>query len=357
MSTTLSSAVDTVEAQKILDKHNCARRRYGLTPLVWDWQLAAHAQEHADRCIWNHASLIGLGVPGEGENLSLAMGRPVGVDGWLAEEPFYDCVNANCRPPTADKMCGHWTQILWHNTGRVGCGRKRCASLQSAPGFLNSDILVCRYTPPGNYVGQRMVSEQQCANGASNAGCGEAGVGESKVVAGTSAVKSTTEKPTSSYVDAERSADQQRDIQQPVNQPEGNLFRVGIDEDKFASEQERIARLKQAAGISTRQTGSSRGFAGEIPLYVPESDAGDYSEIHKIAPHTVVFDDPSSQRGYANAQQTLEKRQQFSTILIVIVSIIIAIVLIVLSFLTYRYREKIAHYGGEIATKINVFKT
>ncbi len=37
-------------AQQILNEHNCVRSRYNSASLQWDWDLAADAQVHADRC-------------------------------------------------------------------------------------------------------------------------------------------------------------------------------------------------------------------------------------------------------------------------------------------------------------------
>jgi hypothetical protein len=42
---------------------------------------------------------------------------------------------------------GHYTQIIWPGTQRVGCAIGRSAS---------SDVLVCRYWPSGNVDGQRV---------------------------------------------------------------------------------------------------------------------------------------------------------------------------------------------------------
>lgn len=41
----------------------------------------------------------------------------------------------------------HYTQIVWPGTARVGCAVHR------APGW---DYLICRYSPPGNVIGQRV---------------------------------------------------------------------------------------------------------------------------------------------------------------------------------------------------------
>jgi hypothetical protein len=40
---------------------------------------------------------------------------------------------------------GHYAQIVWPGTRRVGCGLKSSA---------RADYLVCRYADPGNVIGQ-----------------------------------------------------------------------------------------------------------------------------------------------------------------------------------------------------------
>lgn len=41
----------------------------------------------------------------------------------------------------------HYTQIIWRGTARVGC------AIHQGEAW---DVLVCRYLPPGNVVGQRV---------------------------------------------------------------------------------------------------------------------------------------------------------------------------------------------------------
>lgn len=166
------SAVSVDEANSILKKKNCARARYAISPLSWDWQLAADAAVHAERCIFAHASQIGKGPPvQQGENLSLAAGQPVGIDGWLNEEPNFSCPDNQCLRD----QCGHWTQILWHNTTKVGCAKKNCPTVVDGQGkdigFNNSELLVCRYSPPGNYIGQNPCTTDECKKGSKTSDC------------------------------------------------------------------------------------------------------------------------------------------------------------------------------------------
>jgi hypothetical protein len=40
---------------------------------------------------------------------------------------------------------GHFTQLVWVGTQRLGCGVAQCADM---------DVWVCRYDPPGNVQGR-----------------------------------------------------------------------------------------------------------------------------------------------------------------------------------------------------------
>jgi len=338
----VSSAIDETEAQKILDQHNCARRRHGLNPLKWDWQLAADAQQHADRCIWEHASAIGKGVPGQGENMSLAMGRPVNVQGWLDEEAFYDCVNAKCRK----QPCGHWTQMVWHDTARVGCGKQTCPSVQSAPGFLNSEILICRYAPPGNYRGRRMMKEQNCALGAANRACSGEILTETEV----------DEQPIQEYVEIEKEQDTLRTSLNPSTTSRGNLFRVGADPDQFTAEQRRIESLTaeqrrqretarpQSVIVFTTSSGKrlERPIRSVIGYQQPTGsgntvgqNVGNYERSESEVP---VFADPRAQVGYQPADERFAEQKSFAWQIGIAIAIFVLALVVALAYFGYRKR-------------------
>ena len=65
------------------------------------------------------------------------------VDGWGSEVADYDYDANSCKP---GRMCGHYTQLVWSSTERVGCGKGVCGD--------GSVIWACRYDPPGNWVGE-----------------------------------------------------------------------------------------------------------------------------------------------------------------------------------------------------------
>ncbi len=39
------------------------------------------------------------------------------------------------------------SQVVWATTNKVGCGAKRCATVENLPGFLNALLVVCNYAP------------------------------------------------------------------------------------------------------------------------------------------------------------------------------------------------------------------
>ena len=67
------------------------------------------------------------------------------VDDWSSERANYDYKNNSC--PTG-KMCGHYTQVVWKSTTRVGCGVAVCDDSRE-------QVWVCQYQPPGNWVGRK----------------------------------------------------------------------------------------------------------------------------------------------------------------------------------------------------------
>jgi hypothetical protein len=137
----------------MLDAHNAARTAVGVAPMVWDDRLAADAAAYAITLArenrFDHAVQDG-NVEREGENLWMgtrdAYALREMVDDWIAERRFY-------RPaPTPEfsntgqwSDVAHYTQIVWRNATAMGC---------ALASNRESDVLVCRYSPAGNVVGE-----------------------------------------------------------------------------------------------------------------------------------------------------------------------------------------------------------
>ena len=152
------SATAPAAWQGNLLKHNCARKTVvpGAIPaislLTWNAGIAQTAQTYADRCIWQHS-----GTPGLGENLYAAApwtaAQTAAATSWASESPYYNYAANTCA---SGQQCGHYTQMVWRSTTQLGCGIRNCSTGSPfGAQFPNWTIVVCNYSPPGNYVGQR----------------------------------------------------------------------------------------------------------------------------------------------------------------------------------------------------------
>lgn len=142
--------------------HNRWRAQVGVTQrLKYSTALAAQAQawanhlKQANHCRMRHSDPHGQ----YGENLDWA--SPIRwsnghtelqqltpeqvVDDWGSEKVNYDYKANTCAP---GKVCGHYTQVVWRTTTTVGCGMAVCEDTKE-------QVWVCRYEPPGNWVGER----------------------------------------------------------------------------------------------------------------------------------------------------------------------------------------------------------
>ncbi len=136
-------------ASAMLTAQNEVREKFNVPPLIWDDDLAAAAQEWANRI-----AASGVLPPAHLTNSTIGQNMFWGTaDQWLpkdvlevweAESKNYDRATNTCAPR---KTCVHFTQVVWSTTTKVGCGKSRSADGQT-------DFFVCFYKPAGNYVGQ-----------------------------------------------------------------------------------------------------------------------------------------------------------------------------------------------------------
>jgi hypothetical protein len=132
--------------------HNEARRLRGAAPLAWDEGLARDAAVYAARLArgnrFEHDRQAGRS-PRQGENLFMGTRDAYSyadMIGLLVEEGNY------FRPgrfPNVSRTgsvwhVGHYTQIIWPTSQRVGC---------ATASNRKNDYLVCRYLPAGNVYG------------------------------------------------------------------------------------------------------------------------------------------------------------------------------------------------------------
>jgi uncharacterized protein YkwD len=127
--------------------HDEARAAVGVAALEWSPELGVLAQKWAKQLAANNCQLAHRPNSSYGENLywtsSSATAEQV-VAAWTAEREQYDAAMHTC---TGD-VCGHYTQVVWSKTTKLGCGMASCGSQQ---------VWVCNYDPRGNVTGQHPV--------------------------------------------------------------------------------------------------------------------------------------------------------------------------------------------------------
>ncbi|XP_037000614.2 GLIPR1-like protein 1 [Artibeus jamaicensis] len=121
--------------------------------MTWDEGLAKTAKAWANKCKFIHNGCMSKSYKCHptfefiGENIwigSLSTFTPKSViASWYSENKFYNYSSLQCS-----KVCGHYTQVVWANSYKVGCAITLCPNL----GKAEISIFVCDYGPGGNYM-------------------------------------------------------------------------------------------------------------------------------------------------------------------------------------------------------------
>jgi hypothetical protein len=147
-----ATAMSLEGSSRILLLHNAERATLRLPPLMWDEALAQDArgwaQDLARSGRFEHSPPDTR--KGQGENLFMGTAGAYPLDemigDFLAERVDF---KPGRFPDVARRGTwhdiGHYTQIIWRKTTRLGCAIARARG---------QDVLVCRYSPAGNVMGQ-----------------------------------------------------------------------------------------------------------------------------------------------------------------------------------------------------------
>jgi hypothetical protein len=140
-------------SQEILDAHNGYRAAVGVPPIIWSDGLADAARAWASTLNSTLQFAHDPGAQNQGENLWMgttgAFSLTQMVDSWGQErQNFYDGTFPNVSTTGNWFDVGHYSQMIWRGTTSVGC-----AGVAGSDGYYR---FVCRYSPPGNVMGQRV---------------------------------------------------------------------------------------------------------------------------------------------------------------------------------------------------------
>src|SRR5918992_1252506 len=139
-------------ATSVLAVHNQERALVGVSPLTWNDTLAYGAQTWVDHIAttgdFAHSpcsECYGESLAARDHTTLVPIAQELAK--WVSEKNNY---KGDAFDPTTQSnsstVYAHYTQMVWNNTTEIGC------ATDSGGGV---DYLVCRYTPPGNIVGQQ----------------------------------------------------------------------------------------------------------------------------------------------------------------------------------------------------------
>ncbi|XP_022310668.2 GLIPR1-like protein 1 [Crassostrea virginica] len=155
----------TSEAQEFLNAHNDKRRivspaAANMREMKWSNELATIARNFASQCAHGHnsaASSQSASFWYVGENIYRGYGSARdAVELWDSEKKYYAFSSNTCFG-----VCGHYTQVVWHESEYLGCARVECGT--------NDYNIVCNYGVGGNFNNLRPYTAgtpcSQCPSG------------------------------------------------------------------------------------------------------------------------------------------------------------------------------------------------
>ncbi|XP_037375752.1 cysteine-rich secretory protein 2-like [Talpa occidentalis] len=150
--------------KEIVNKHNELRKSVAppasnMLKMEWNKEAAKNAQKWANKCTLQHSN------PEErktntkcGENLYMSSDPAPWSD---AIQSWYDESNNfiyGKGPKSSDAVVGHYTQLVWYSSYRVGCGVAYCPNQADLKYFY-----VCQYCPAGNILSKKNTPYQEGA--------------------------------------------------------------------------------------------------------------------------------------------------------------------------------------------------
>ncbi len=148
------SAFTATDVEAFVGYHNKIRSELGVEPVQWSPEIAAYAQKWADRLAvkgdLEHRPIDGEWARVYGENLAIDRSIVACAEAWHSEVKDYPSV-VPIPPDLSDFTAGHYTQMVWRTTKRIGAG----VAVVKDGRFKGMTLVVCNYDPPGNMVGEK----------------------------------------------------------------------------------------------------------------------------------------------------------------------------------------------------------
>ncbi|RAK79462.1 CAP domain-containing protein [Aspergillus fijiensis CBS 313.89] len=153
-----TATASTAYQSAVLYNHNIHRSNHSASSLDWDSSLESSAYTLAAKCVYEHDTTIDGG--GYGQNIgygveSSAIGEMITNLMYNDEMGYYADLYGEADPDmTYFDNWGHFSQIVWKGTTKVGCATVTCPSLGNVDAAEALPFTVCNYSPAGNYAGE-----------------------------------------------------------------------------------------------------------------------------------------------------------------------------------------------------------
>ncbi|NXU77563.1 GLIP1 protein, partial [Oreotrochilus melanogaster] len=179
---TLASITDKTFIDDCVSIHNDLRAKVqppasNMRYMTWDAALARTARAWAKRCVFEHNIYLDKkyqchpNFTSVGENIWTGSHQAFtvanAIKSWYNEFEFYNFTDQKCT-----KVCGHYTQVVWDYSYKIGCAVAFC---KEVVGIRNAAHFVCNYAPSGNYPRKPYVAGRSCSS------CGKGDTCENKL--------------------------------------------------------------------------------------------------------------------------------------------------------------------------------
>ncbi|XP_064601885.1 cysteine-rich venom protein pseudechetoxin-like isoform X3 [Liolophura sinensis] len=142
------SGLSEADKQLIVNLHNDYRSKVSpkaanMLKMSWDDEIAKIAEGWAENCLYDHDKGSKRTIPGRfsvGQNLARGYKDwEAAVNGWYNEK---DDFTFGMKSKNDFSATGHYTQMVWAKTSRIGCAYADCSNVRK--------FYVCNYGPAGN---------------------------------------------------------------------------------------------------------------------------------------------------------------------------------------------------------------